>query len=118
MTTQKTLGEIINNKRLEKDMSLRDLATKVDVSYSYISRLERDKYIPSKSVLEKIADTLDIDKVYLLRIAGYHVESDGVILEKEFPEGVTVLRRASKELSPEAKAVMLKLMKAFLEESN
>lgn len=37
-------------------------------------------------------------------------------LEEEFPEGVQVLRRATKELTPEAKAKMIKLMKAFLEE--
>lgn len=76
---------------------------------------------PSTDKLQKVADYFNVSLDYLQGRTSYkYIVSDDnkSSLEEEFPEGVYVLRRASKELSPEAKEQMLKIMKTFLEEDD
>ena len=61
--------------------------------------------------LRKIQAVADFFEVPVCEILG---ETDS--LEEDFPEGVKMLRRATKELTPEARAKMVRLMKAFLED--
>lgn len=76
---------------------------------------------PSTDKLQKVADYFRVSLDYLQGRTDYKYiasENNKNSLEEEFPEGVYVLRRASKELSPEAKEQMLKIMKTFLEEDD
>lgn len=113
-----TLGERIRKIRKIKGLSILDIKEKTGLSKSTISDLENGKSSPTTETLQKIADALKVD------IREFFSDTDNVTsndlddLLLEFPEGVYVLRRASKELSPEAKKQMIKIMKAFLEEDN
>jgi len=113
-----TLGERIRKIRKIKGLSILDIKEKTGLSKSTISDLENGKSSPTTETLQKIADALEVD------IREFFSDTDNVTsndlddLLLEFPEGVYVLRRASKELSPEAKKQMIKIMKAFLEEDN
>ncbi len=62
--------------------------------------------------IDKIRCVADYFNVSINKITGDDMDK----LEEEFPEGVQVLRRATKELTPQARAKMIKLMQAFLEE--
>lgn len=54
----KTLGEKIRELRDDKDMSLRELAKKLDVSAAFLSDIELGRRFPSDKVLTKIAGIL------------------------------------------------------------
>ena len=56
-----SLSEFIREKRLEKNMSQRDLATAANLSNAEISRIESGKRkSPSPSVLKLIAEALNV----------------------------------------------------------
>ncbi len=59
----KTIGEFIRGKRIEKGITLRKFCQENDLDPAYVSRLERNVFIPSKEGnLEKIAEALGIQK--------------------------------------------------------
>ena len=57
----KTLGERIRELRLEQDLSLRQLATRVGKSAPFISDVELGRRFPSPGVLQAIAHELGVD---------------------------------------------------------
>lgn len=57
-TKSKTLGEVIRELRDKKDMSLRELATKVEVSAPFLSDVEYGRRYPSDAKLERLAEVL------------------------------------------------------------
>ena len=61
-----TIGEKLKKSRNDKGMSLRELATKVDLSASFLSQIEQGKASPSIENLKKIAHTLDVRVAYLI----------------------------------------------------
>ena len=61
-----TIGEKLKKTRNDKGMSLRELATKVELSASFLSQIEQGKASPSIENLKKIAHTLDVRISYLI----------------------------------------------------
>lgn len=53
--------------RIEKNMTQKELAEKIDTAQSNISRLESGNYNPSLSFLKKVAEALDKDLVVSLK---------------------------------------------------
>ena len=66
-------GNFLNNKRKEKKpkVSMRELARRTNVDASYISRIEKGEYIPSKSIVINLARALEEDETEFLINAGY-----------------------------------------------
>ena len=68
-----TLGERIRELRQAKQLTLRDLAAKVGVGFTYISKIENHKleegHSPSENLLYKLAAELDGDEEELLLLA-------------------------------------------------
>lgn len=60
------IGERIKKSRNDKGLSLRDLATKVELSASFLSQIEQGKASPSIENLKKIATSLDVRVSYLI----------------------------------------------------
>ena len=75
-----TFGEKIRELRKAKNLSQRDLATKVKVNFTYISKIENEKLdfgdYPSEELILKLAKALEADEDELL------------ILAKKVPESV------------------------------
>lgn len=71
MTTYAELGALIREARLEKGMSLGQLASAVGRSSSSVRRWERGEVAPAASVLPKLVAILDIDP------KGLHQDEDG-----------------------------------------
>ena len=67
-------GERIRELRRRKDLTLRGLAAKVGVGFSYLSMVENGKLdfgdYPSKGLIRKLAKALDADLDELLVLAG------------------------------------------------
>ena len=61
-----TIGKKLRKSRNDKGMSLRELATKVELSASFLSQIEQGKASPSIENLKKIAHTLDVRVAYLI----------------------------------------------------
>lgn len=53
------IGSVLHRLRLEKNLTLQQLADMVGATCSYISQLENEKVSPSIHMLKNIADTLD-----------------------------------------------------------
>lgn len=61
-----SIGERIKKSRNERGLSLRELASKVDLSASFLSQIEQGKASPSIENLKKIATSLDVKVSYLI----------------------------------------------------
>lgn len=68
-----TFGERVRELRKSKGMTLRELAPKVGVGFTYLSRVENGKLnygdYPSESLIHRLAEALDADEDELLILA-------------------------------------------------
>lgn len=68
-----TFGQRVRELRHAKEWSLRDLAEKVDVGFTYLSRVENERLnfgdYPSDSLIHRLADALEADEEELLILA-------------------------------------------------
>ena len=60
------LGQKIRQKRIEKNMSLTELAEKIERTPSFLSQIERGLAEPSITSLRKISDALNVPIFYFL----------------------------------------------------
>lgn len=70
---QKTFGDRLRELRLQREeyASLRNFASKVGLSPTYMSHLENNKVPPpSEGVIERLAEALQADKYELFSLAG------------------------------------------------
>jgi len=103
-------AKIIQNKRKEKGYTLEELANKLDVDRSYISKLENDRVpAPSVDFIRRISDILSIDFEQLSLLAGRITES----IKKNLDIRKVELFRAMKDknLSEENYKKLLKQIK-------
>lgn len=68
-----TFGERIRELRKAKNLTLRDVAKKVKVNFTYISKIENQKLdfgdYPSEDLIRKLAKVLEADEDELLLLA-------------------------------------------------
>ena len=59
-----TFGKVLQKIRRSKDMTQREVAKKIDMDFSYFSRLENDRFDskPVPDTISKIADALNCDE--------------------------------------------------------
>lgn len=107
------LSERLKKLRKERGMYQKEVCEKIGIAQNTLSGYENGDRTPSPKIIKKLAELYGVTTDYLMGN-----DMSMADLEEEFPEGVQVLRRATKELTPEARAKMIKLMKAFLEEDN
>lgn len=55
-----TIGQRIHNIRKEKNLSLRGLASKAEISVAYLTKIEKDESSPTIEVLERFADAFNM----------------------------------------------------------
>lgn len=106
------LGEKIKALREERGYMQSYVAVQLGIAPNTLSGYEKNNRKPNSDMIKKLAEFYGVTIDYLLGNESSSLDD----LEEAFPEGVQVLRRASKELTPEAKKKMIQLMKAFLEE--
>src|SRR5688500_8069520 len=68
-----TFGERIRELRKAKNLTLRDVAKKVKVNFTYISKIENHKLdfaeFPSEDLIRKLAKVLEVEEDELLLLA-------------------------------------------------
>lgn len=71
---EKNFGEFIKEKRMDKNISLREMAAKLNIAPSYLSDIEKDRrYAPDREKILEISGILDIhsgDRDLLFDLAG------------------------------------------------
>jgi len=67
------LGQLIKEKRVAKGLTLDELGEAIGYSNPYLSQIEngKRKKIPSKELLMKVAEELNIESMQILNLAGY-----------------------------------------------
>lgn len=113
-----TLGEIIRNYRLEKEISLKDFAKLSGLSKPYISMLEANKNSrdgkpikPSVVTLQKVSRAVNISLNDLLRL----LDGEQLInLDDTTDEEVSELMLKYKKLNSINRQQILNIMSAFI----
>ncbi|HBJ37545.1 MAG TPA: XRE family transcriptional regulator [Planctomycetaceae bacterium] len=66
-------GAVVRQLRRQKGWSLRDLAAKVDVGFTYLSRVENERLnfgdYPSDALIHRLSEALEADEEELLMLA-------------------------------------------------
>ena len=70
------LGKTLKERRLSKEMTLRQLSSKSGVSVSHLGRTERGERFPSARILRKLAKPLGFAETELLKLAGFMSQDD------------------------------------------
>lgn len=71
---QKLIGQALKTKRLELKLTQLEVSKATDVSRNYISDVENGRYMPSVTVLFKLAIVLKLDLNFLLSLTEIQVK--------------------------------------------
>jgi transcriptional regulator with XRE-family HTH domain len=99
-TDGRSLGEVLRSKRVETDVSLRDLAKRLGLAPSYLSDIENDRRVPSEDVLQRIAAELNLKFDDLMARAG-RFGDDAERYMKQHPTAGALFRRISDKRLPD-----------------
>ncbi|BAY17899.1 hypothetical protein NIES21_37410 [Anabaenopsis circularis NIES-21] len=77
-----SFGKCIWQARRQKGLSQRELAVKVGVDYTYLSKLENDHVEPSEKVIRSLAEHLSLNAVELIYLAGRMTQNDSEAFEE------------------------------------
>ena len=106
------LGTFIREQRKQAEMSLRDLASRTNVSNPYLSQIERGLHEPSVRVLTAIAKALNLSAEALMVQAGMLDAPEA----GDHPPSVPDALRADPLLTAEQKAALLTVYRSYVEE--
>ena len=91
MLTNKELGEYLKKARKIKDLSLRQVDYKSDVSFSHLSMIENGSRKPSPLTLKELAKIYNLDYIDLYEKAGYLDLAEKEKLESKAPSSSAVV---------------------------
>ena len=99
------MGDRIREARKKLDLTQEQLAEKLDVTFTYISSIERGLKLPSMPLFIKLVEVLDVSADYLLR--------DTVSTRNLY--GDKVIGRKLERLSPKQRVALEALIDTYLE---
>ena len=103
-----TLGDVIRQQRQLHELSLRELARLTGISNPYLSQIEHGLREPSTTVVNAIADALDMTTERLYAAAG--IPDD----EEEGSGGVLAAIEADPVLRPAQRRALAETYRAFV----
>jgi HTH-type transcriptional regulator, competence development regulator len=99
MTARTSFGGLVRRERVAKEIGLREMAKKIGVSPTYLSKIERDEFDPpAEDKVRKIAEIIGRDPDELLALAG-RVASDLTDIIRQRPREMADFLRTAKGLS-------------------
>lgn len=101
MAGRKGFGALVRREREAKEIGLREMAKKIGVSPTYLSKVERDEFPPpAEDKVRKIAEIIGRDADEMLALAG-RVASDLTEIIRQRPREMADFLRAAKGLTAE-----------------
>ena len=92
-------GAFVRQEREAREIGLREMAKMIEVSPTYVSKVERDEFPPpAEDKVRKIAKILKLDVDELLALAG-RVSSDLSEIIRENPRELAALLRTTKGMT-------------------
>jgi len=99
MAGRKSFGALVRREREAKEIGLREMAKKIGVSPTYLSKIERGDFDPpAEDKVRKIAEIIGRDADELLALAG-KVASDLTEIIRQRPREMADFLRAAKGLT-------------------
>jgi transcriptional regulator with XRE-family HTH domain len=99
MAGRKSFGALVRRERVAKEIGLREMAKKIGVSPTYLSKVERDEFRPpAEDKVRKIAEIIAYDADVLLALAG-RVASDLTDIIRQQPREMADFLRTAKGLT-------------------
>jgi transcriptional regulator with XRE-family HTH domain len=99
MAGRKSFGALVRREREAKEIGLREMAKKIGVSPTYLSKIERDEFPPPvEDKVGKIAAIIGRDPDELMALAG-RVASDLTDIIRQRPREMADFLRAAKGLT-------------------
>ena len=99
-----SFGDLLKHLRRKEGIGIKRLGPRLNISYTYISKLENNKVIPSDDVIGRIAHYFRYDLDELLMSANQIPDDIRKILRENPKEAAEFLRRrfsdSSKESNP------------------
>ena len=84
---EETFGKFIRTKRLERGLTLRGLAARLDLSPVYMSNIETDRRAaPTREYLEKLANELSLSKAERERMLDLAAKSKTRQVSADLPD--------------------------------
>lgn len=94
-------GSYVRERRVIREIGLREMAKRIGVSPTYLSKVERDEFAPpTEDKVRSIAQILECDPDELLAMAG-RVPSDLADIIKRHPVEMSALLRTANGLNAE-----------------
>lgn len=103
MSTRKSekFGKFVRREREARGIGLREMARKIGVSPTYMSKVERDEFSPpAEDKVKAISEILELDADELLALAG-KVSSDLTRIIREHPRSMATAIRGTQGASDE-----------------
>jgi transcriptional regulator with XRE-family HTH domain len=101
MAGRKNFGALVRQEREAKEIGLREMAKKIGISPTYLSKIERGDFDPpAEDKVRRIAEIIGHDPDELLALAG-RVASDLTEIIRRRPREMADFLRAAKGLSAE-----------------
>jgi transcriptional regulator with XRE-family HTH domain len=83
MKLRQAFGEVIRETRLERKMTLRDLALESSVALGYLSEIERGQKEASSEIIDSVASGLGMSLSELVVQTGYRIMLNEPAVEPE-----------------------------------
>lgn len=94
-------GQRLRDLRKQKNLSQRDLAARVGIDFTYLSKIEGGRLDPpSEVIIQRLAQVLEANEDELINLAGKVPKDLKAVLE-ESPQAVELLRVLSERKLPE-----------------
>ena len=112
MAGRQSFGALVRREREAKEIGLREMAKKIGVSPTYLSKIERGDFDPpAEDKVKKIAEIIGRDPDELLALAG-RVASDLTDIIRQHPRKMADFLRAAKGLTADDLARLARAAKA------
>jgi len=89
---EETFGSLLRKLRKNKGIGIKKMAPEIDLDYTYLSRIENDKVMPSEQVIARISKYLRYDEDELLLMADKVPDDIKTILRENPQEALGYLR--------------------------
>jgi transcriptional regulator with XRE-family HTH domain len=107
---QEIMGRVVRRERQDRRLTLKDLADKANLSLVYVGEIERGQKYPSASVLEKLAEALELGVADLLEMVAEEIRAE------RQPEMTSAIGFALPEQPGQPRRVVVKRIVNMLDE--